>query len=389
LIAAPIVGNPAVVKIVVWHNLLWSPYKADVFSALARLAPGRGHEVFVRQICTTDRSRAALSPIDLSRHDYPYELLFDCSREDVFVPMLWLRVLHRTLIDRPDLTILSGYDRPEYWLQALALVGRRRAVFCDSTGLDRPRIWYKRLAKRLFFKLVPHVLCYGQRARAYVIDHGVRPERAFDRVQAASLPKDYDPTAIASLRGERAAPVDAPVFLYVGRLSPEKALPSMLQAFARIVADQPSARLRLVGQGPDGEALKELAAKLAPSGTIVFCGAKSGQALYDEYLAASALILPSHSEPWGLVVNEALHFGCPVVVSDRCGCVPELAERSECGFVYPCSDIDALTTAMRKAAALGVDPVATARACLAKVSPYTPLAAAELILDAAEAIAAA
>lgn len=383
-------GKPARVKIVVWHNLLWSPYKADVFSALARLAPDCGHEVFVRQICTTDRSRAALSSIDLAQHAYPYELLFDRSQEEIFAPLLWARVLHRTLTTRTDLTILSGYDRPEYWLQALALamLGRPRAVFCDSTGLDRPPVWYKRLAKRLFFKLVPYVLCYGQRARAYVIEHGVRPERAFDRVQAASLPKDYDAAKIESLRCEQAAPPDAPVFLYVGRLSSEKALPNLLHAFARIVTDQPAARLRLVGQGPDGEALRTLAASLAPAGTVLFCGSKAGRSLHDEYLAASALILPSRSEPWGLVINEALHFGCPVVVSDRCGCVPELVERSDCGFVYPFDDTGALAAAMIKAAKLGLDPAATARACLARVAPYTPQAAAGQILDAAEIIVA-
>lgn len=376
------------VRIAVWHNLLWSPYKAAVFSALAEAASGRGHQVLVRQICTTDKSRAALSAIDLSLHAYPYELLFDRSQEEIFPPLLWLKVLSRTLTDRADLTLLCGYDRPAYWLQALALflTRRPRAVFCDSTGFDRPRIWYRRLAKRLFFKLVPHVLCYGQRARAYVIDHGVRPDHAFDRVQAARLPKNYDPAAIPGLRSVRAASAEAPVYLYVGRLSPEKALPGLLRAFALVRARQPGARLRLVGQGPDGDALKALAASLGLAVAIEFCGSKIDEALAAEYLAASALVLPSRSEPWGLVVNEALHFGCPVVVSERCGCVPELAENSDCGFVYPCDDAEALASAMLKAAALAADPATTARACLARVAPYTPQAAASQILDAAEAI---
>jgi glycosyltransferase involved in cell wall biosynthesis len=69
--------------------------------------------------------------------------------------------------------------------------------------------------------------------------------------------------------------------------------------------------------------------------------------------------------------------------------VPELAENSDCGFVFPSDDIDALATAMVKAAGLGADPVATARACLARVAPYTAQAAAGQILDAAEAIVGA
>ncbi|MFY0104327.1 glycosyltransferase, partial [Acinetobacter baumannii] len=57
---------------------------------------------------------------------------------------------------------------------------------------------------------------------------------------------------------------------------------------------------------------------------------------------ATALILPSLREPWGLVVNEALAFGCPVVVSDLCGCVPELVLPRVSGVVFDPHDVPGL-----------------------------------------------
>ena len=55
----------------------------------------------------------------------------------------------------------------------------------------------------------------------------------------------------------------------------------------------------------------------------------------------AALVLPSHSEPWGLVVNESLSYGCPVVVSDICGCVPDLVLDGVTGYSFPVGDVPA------------------------------------------------
>jgi glycosyltransferase involved in cell wall biosynthesis len=96
--------------------------------------------------------------------------------------------------------------------------------------------------------------------------------------------------------------------------------------------------------------------------------------------ASAAMVLPSRQEPWGLVVNEALSYGCPVVVSDACGCVPELVRDGVTGFVFPTGDVEALSAAMHRAIALNDDRVGTARHCLELISLYTPERAAAEIL---------
>jgi glycosyltransferase involved in cell wall biosynthesis len=97
-------------------------------------------------------------------------------------------------------------------------------------------------------------------------------------------------------------------------------------------------------------------------------------------MSSAAMILPSYREPWGLVVNEALSFGCPVVVSDICGCVPELVNEDVTGYSFRAGDVGALAQAMSKALLLSKDRAAVALRCLDVIAKFTPEHAAAKIL---------
>jgi glycosyltransferase involved in cell wall biosynthesis len=114
---------------------------------------------------------------------------------------------------------------------------------------------------------------------------------------------------------------------------------------------------------------------------ISFLGSKSLEEISALYQSCTALVLPSHSEPWGLVVNEALSYGCPVVVSSACGCVPDLVREGLTGFAFEVGNIDDLLRALDSARNLSSDRQAVARQCLEMVSDYTPERAATQILD--------
>jgi len=370
----------------IWHNIMWSRYKAKVFTELHKQAVAAGDVVQVFQIAATDTDRVTLGSVDKSVHDYPYNLLFDCSYSEVPKPKLMVTLARLTWKSKADVTILAGYERPEYWLQLLILTLRRRpcAVFCDSTAFDNAPNVLKGLAKRLFFSFTAAAFCYGQRSAAYASSYGAR--MTISRCQAAWLPDSYRAEDIPGLRvGQR--PTDGPAFVYIGRLSPEKRIDTLLSAFKQVLRRYPMAVLRIVGKGPIEVELKELCASLSLSDNVVFTGARSGQALMDEYIGATCVVLPSWSEPWGLVVNEALHYGCPVVVSHRCGCVPELVENSSCGQVFTCGDINELAAKMINTVALDADRERVARDCLAKIAPYAPSAAAAQILAGMKIIA--
>ncbi|WP_271608428.1 glycosyltransferase [Bradyrhizobium sp. CCBAU 21359] len=379
-------------KITIWHNILWSRYKAVVLSAVWRQARDKGVTATFYQVAETDLNRIGLSPVDLSWHTYPYRLLFQGAYSAIPKLELYRTLAKEVWIDQSDVTILCGYDRPEVWLQAfiLRLRGRRFALFCDSTIHDRPQRFLTGLAKRIIFNLADGLFCYGRRTVEYVNHYGVSSSRSFDRCQAAALPRNYSAEDALSKR-QRNAPSESapPRYLYVGRLSPEKSLDHLLRAFKLTLGQRPSASLVLVGKGQSEQDLRDLADGLNITSNVVFAGPKYDTELFDEYSKASCLILPSQSEPWGLVVNEALSYGCPTIASNRCGCVPELVCDGETGFVFEWGNIEELATKMTAVPDVFSHTTTTAKACIRQIEQYTPESAAGSILLGCETICSA
>lgn len=370
-------------KIIVWHNIMWARYKAGVFSALYEQARASNVDLIFYQIAETDNDRMALSPVDKSWHSYPYTLLFKGAYSSIPRLKLIRELAECARKDSADLTILTGYERPEVWLQAAILFARRQkfALFSDSTIFDKPQSFLKGMAKRLLFGLSSGIFCYGQRAAEYVSHYGVPPEKIFIRRQAAALPRDYSPSSILERRIHRASKPETPRYLYVGRLSPEKSLDKLLTAFKQVLDHYPQATLALVGKGPQEDELKQLADKLGITARVDFAGAKFDDALVDEYLRATCFVLPSYSEPWGLVVNESLSYGCPVIVSNRCGCAPELVAEGSTGHIFDWSDPSDLKAKLMRAPEAFKNISIVTRACLDQLSAFTPENAARGILE--------
>jgi glycosyltransferase involved in cell wall biosynthesis len=259
---------------------------------------------------------------------------------------------------------------------------RKRAVFCDSTEFDRPKTQWRELAKRVFFSGCDGFFCYGIRSKEYLQRYGAEESKIIYRCQAAALPHGYDPGKV--LARYQALPQSASNvhrFTYVGRLSIEKGLYDLLEAFAKVYSKASNVRLDLVGAGPQRAELMGRVSELKLEHVVSFLGAKNISEIAELFIASTASVLPSHSEPWGLVVNESLSYGCPVVVSSVCGCVPDLVVDGVTGYSFEVGDIEALSRAMLSAIEIAADRVAVARQCLAVISEYTPNRAASQILD--------
>ena len=364
-------------RIEIWHNVLWSRYKGRVFSALHRLAQASDDEVRFVQMAETEGDRVGLGGVDLRYHDYPYRLLYRGAIDRVPRWRSLPRFFWSGVTARADLVVIAGYAEAQNWAQLFGLMlrGTPRGVFCDSTMGEGKPGRLRGLAKRFFFRRCDLIFCYGERAQAMALHFGARPEALVRRCQAAALPDSYDPAAIPAQRA--AARSADPRFLYVGRLSPEKNLERLLRAFARYRATEPGATLRLAGAGPLRAALEAQAEALTIAEAVTFLGGLDQDALAAEYLAATALVLPSLREPWGLVVNEALSYGCPVLVSEQCGCVPELVRPGETGTAFEATDEAALERGLASLAADAPPPAA----CLRVIADYTPDAAASNMLD--------
>ena len=132
---------------------------------------------------------------------------------------------------------------------------------------------------------------------------------------------------------------DSPLLLYVGRVSAEKQIDQIKPVLEAI----PEARLAIVGDGPNREALE---AHFAGTNTH-FVGYLQGLELASAYASADAFIFPSRTETLGLVLLEAMAAGCPVVAA-RSGGIPDIVTDGVNGYLFEPSDRDGAITATKK-----------------------------------------
>lgn len=150
------------------------------------------------------------------------------------------------------------------------------------------------------------------------------------RARGVTTPIAVVPTGVDLARfspGDRAAArracgldEGALLVLYVGRLDREKSVDRVLAAFERIAGTVPRARLVLVGQGTQGEALRRTAASLTAAGRVTFAGVCPHEDLPDYYRAADLFLFASETETQGLVLAEAAACGLPAVAVNAPGC---------------------------------------------------------------------
>jgi glycosyltransferase involved in cell wall biosynthesis len=364
-------------SVTIFHNVVWSRHKGAVLSALHNISGSGSIRYSMVQIADTEHDRLGFSDVDYSFHRYPMKKLYNGCYEDVPTWRMTARLTWEVLKAKSDLVVLPGYHRPEYWgmMVACILTGKRRAVFCDSTGRDRPRRMLTSIPKRVFFSLCDGYFGFGTRSREYLMSLGAKQEKIFIPCQAAALPRSFSPeTAIPDRVHYRQG--SAPVFLFVGRLSEEKGIGTLLDAFAGLKQRIPAASLRIVGTGPMGDQLKQKVADIGLSDSVHFLGSLQDAPLSREYFGAACMVLPSMSEPWGLVTNEALSHGCPVVVSESCGCVPELVIDGVTGYAFPAGDVAALQRTLLKSLEAFADTAGVASRCVDVIQRFDPPSAA-------------
>jgi len=173
-------------------------------------------------------------------------------------------------------------------------------------------------------------------------------------------------------------------FLYVGRLVRDKGVFELLDAYARLETGlRSNVGLVFAGSGSDHRELVQRSAKIMP-GIIQFLGFVHREELPEIYALAEGLIFPTHSDPWGLVVNEAMACGLPVIVTSVAGCTLDLVQDGWNGFVVPPRDASALA---RATASLAENPelrMEMGNRSRERIEAYSPAAWAQGILEAAK-----
>jgi len=227
----------------------------------------------------------------------------------------WLtssRILKQLVSIRYKKLIVGGWDLPESWVLAFASPRKKNALALES-GIESVTSGMKGWLKRIFLARLGTVFASGAAHKAVVRTLGFKGG-VFVTQGVGIINKPH----YVRVKREYQAK-----YLYLGRMSHEKNVDMLLAVFAQLQG----ARLTCVGVGPELEALKSDASE-----NVSFLGSVDNAEIKSLCSTHDFLILPSLKEPWGLVVEEALYFGLPVIVSDKCGAA-ELIERGKNGFV--------------------------------------------------------
>jgi glycosyltransferase involved in cell wall biosynthesis len=145
---------------------------------------------------------------------------------------------------------------------------------------------------------------------------------------------------------ERLAVPERTEVIFVGQLIPRKGVDLLLEAMRPLFDDFPALLLSVIGDGSDAQALQDRARTLRTADRVNFEGAVSSDMIQSRLASADVLVLPSRWDGWGMVVNEALSAGVPVIVSDRCGAA-DLVQHRVNGYVFRSEDVEDLRRCLR------------------------------------------
>ncbi len=368
-------------NVLIIHTAYWTHYKAKVHSEMQRQIEQQQLPIrlLVAHLADSERSRAGLGAPDAGLHQYPHEVLHRGFLEDFSLKNRLKALFGLVRRFQPDVINTPGYYDPA--VLAVVIYARLRGIriimSIDSTEADHTRRGWRETIKRRIVGLADGFFCYGTRAADYMLGFGIRPGQILLRRNAVdndTIRQHYE-RALPD-RTERLAELGLPRYnlIYVGRLIDRlKNLTTLIQAFRTVKSAIPKAAdwgLLLVGDGEDKARLETLAQDLPH---LRFVSGQSWQQVPNYLALSDTLVLPSYSEPWGLVVNEAMACGLPVLVSDRCGCAPDLVDPAVNGFLFdpyqPDQLVDALTQIISRSASERARMGAAARTRIADYSP--------------------
>ncbi len=224
---------------------------------------------------------------------------------------------------------------------------------------DRPRSPAKLAMKSLFFQILRHfvdgVLSVGSLNADYWRHHLGNDFPLFMMPYAVDNNYFQQRSHMAlAQRNELLSELNLdparPVILFASKLQKRKRCEDLLEAYKKLSPTpgiEPHPYLVIVGDGEERAALEKQAAKSGFS-SIRFCGFRNQSELPRFFDIANVFVLPSRHEPWGLIVNEVMNAARAVILSDDCGCQPDLITDGVEGCVFPVGDVDALASALRK-----------------------------------------
>ncbi len=331
------------------------PYRSPMFEMLSRESKC---EIKVFYCAKTEYGR----DWDLDfRQNYDFEILSGWSipvkGKKLFSfkinPSIWIKLSEGNF----DALFIAGYAHFTM-LSAIAwsMFNQVPYVIMSESQHLTTRSPFKRFVKKLLLQpVISNASAYlptGTMSRDYLVSYGANKDKSFFFPNTPDIDRFQE--KIKSLEGEKKkikenlALPSGKVILYIGRLIEVKGVDVLIRAFEKLKKESPenNAVLLIAGDGPQRKELEKYVEDHHIA-DVFFVGFVQLETLPELYSIADIFVLPSSYEPWGVVVNEALACGLPVVTTTSVGAYPDLVKEDVNGKVVPPKDSSKLCSAIR------------------------------------------
>lgn len=343
------------VKTIILHNIVSSNsvYKLKIFIKHHRKELGSTEVWFCAE--TESNRRWQLQ----EKITFKYKVLahqkMELNGQDLFTyfinPSIW-RELNKA---HPDRLIINGWDQFAYQLAFLwGKVHRKKITLWTGSTIFEPS-WRRTLAMpmvKTMVLLADDYLAYGKRAKSYLKRLGAPAHKI--KIWLNDVHQSYFQRQALKLKKKRGQLLKKHRittkhnFIFVGQLIERKGVWDLIKAYRLATHHQHKPwGLMIIGYGQLALEIKNYVRTHHLTNVYLFDHIEQYN-LPEYYAMADCLVLPSHEEVWGLVVNEALASGLQVIVSHICGCVPDLVLPNPKGKVYAAGNILSLTCQMKK-----------------------------------------
>ena len=320
-------------RVLILHNQLWTQYKSVVFQGIYDEFNKTGDELLVLQTSICEKSRLNILDFNAAnfKYTYPYILLNNSSLEDsnpFRTAFLWI---YYAIKFRPNVINLTGYSELGTIFVLIYSKLFNVKTLMTNESIHSTRLHNQTISKRiiksfkkLLIQLTNGFLSYGIKSNDYLFRFSISKRRILSFLNSFDRSKFHSESTEMNLE-------ETPYLLFVGRLSEEKNLISLIEIARMFITDNLNYKIKIVGEGDDYNKLSSLIKK--ENLPIELEGAKNWNQLGVIYKSAAAFILPSLNETWGMVANEALEMGIPVICSSACGCADDLVINEMNGLI--------------------------------------------------------
>jgi len=340
-------------KVIILHNFM-APYRLPLFAEIAKNKT-LDVEVFFLSESAKNRRWRISSGIKLPfKFRVLPKLEFNFQGKDLFAWIFNPTFPFELIKSKYDVIISAGWL--DFACQAaffLSKILKKPYIIWSESTIYEPS-WRRTVTRPLVKLIVRHsdaCIPIGTRAKEYLIKLGASPEKTFVAISTVDI-KHFEKTSKLTekekaILKKKLGIKTKKLILFVGQLIERKGLKFLLPAFARLKKDNPDVGLLIVGYGPQKQELLNICQK-EKVGDVYFSGHVEVDQMPKMYGLANLFVLPSTEETWGLVINEAMASGLPIITANKVGASVDLVKNGENGYVVKGGNVNELYKAMKK-----------------------------------------